>query len=310
MKPTQPVLLFILGAIFWSVNVNVVAGTTLTVTAQANIFGAGHFPPMDTPNPSGGSGGTPPVVFAFPAHQFRALTFTNVAGTVKLGNPTDTNGPDGGNFGYKVASFNGIAGIDAPVLGYLTGVFLDSNEPTDPPPAALNFSVIGRNFATLSPQIGQVFFIGDGLTGTGAGKVQEFIVPTNATRLFLGLADARYYGGGPGYYHDNTGYFSVTVEALTDSGLTNPAAEGGLATVAAQTSTPATTATYTSSSDPIVLPKNDAFGYALPNGVKLSRDIETSPDLIHWAPLTNMSLYFRDWDSTNYARRFYRFGKQ
>jgi hypothetical protein len=186
--------LLIVAALVGFIPVRAGAGTSLTISVQANIFGAGHLPPMDTPNPSGGSGGVPPVVFAFPPHQFRALTFTNVTGSVKLGNPCAPNGPDCGNFGYKIASYNGIAGIDAPVLGYLTGVFLDSNEPTDPPPAALNFSVIGTNFKTFSPQIGQVFFIGDGLTDQGA--VQQFIVPPTATRLFLGLADSGYYSGG------------------------------------------------------------------------------------------------------------------
>jgi hypothetical protein len=34
-----------------------------------------------------------------------------------------------------------------------------------------------------------VFFIGDGLTGTGIGNVQEFTIPTGATRLFLGPMD-------------------------------------------------------------------------------------------------------------------------
>ena len=167
MRLSRLTLLSAIGAFAAVAPICAVAGTTLTVSAQANIFGAGHLPPMDTPNPSGGSGGVPPVVFAFPAHSFRALTFTNVTGTVKMGNPTAPSGPDGGNFGYRIASFNGIAGIEAPVIGYLTGVFFDSNEPTDPPPAELSFSHIGRNFATLSPHVGQVFFIGDGLTDSG-----------------------------------------------------------------------------------------------------------------------------------------------
>lgn len=281
------------------------AGTTLTVSAQANIFGAGHLPPLDTPNPSGGSGGIPPVVFAFPEHQFRALTFTNVTGIVKLGNPTNTNGPDGGNFGYKIASFNGIAGIDAPVLGYLAGVFLDSNEPMDPPPTTLDFSTIGMNFTTLAPQIGQVFFIGDGLNDTG--RVQEFVVPPTAIRLFLGLADSRFYGGGPGYYHDNTGSFTVTVEALSNNGLADFLAAEIKAAAFTQATTTTPSMTYFASTNPISLQRDSAFGYALPDGLKLSQSIEASSDLIHWATITNVALYFRDFDSTNFSQRFYRF---
>jgi len=57
------------------------------------------------------------------------------------------------------------------------GVFLG---PTNPggmsPPATLDFSTQqSRDFAQLSPQINQVFFIGDGRRDNGA--VQRFVVP-------------------------------------------------------------------------------------------------------------------------------------
>jgi hypothetical protein len=54
----------------------------------------------------------------------------------------------------------------------------------------------------------QPFFIGDGLTGTGTGAVQDFIVPSGATRLFLGTMDA--FG-----WFDNSGQFTVTVNGAT-----------------------------------------------------------------------------------------------
>ena len=82
------------------------------------------------------------------------------------------------------------------------------------------------NFA---PLIGQVFFIGDGLTGTdaanvGSGSTQTFQVPTTATRLFLGFADAfnnfsTSGGGSPGAYGDNFGSLSVNINT---SGLITP----------------------------------------------------------------------------------------
>ena len=68
MKQPRQLSFFAIGAII-CFTVRVGAQTTLTVSAQANIFGAGHLAPLDTPNPSGGSGGIPPVVFAFPAHR-------------------------------------------------------------------------------------------------------------------------------------------------------------------------------------------------------------------------------------------------
>jgi hypothetical protein len=67
------------------------------------------------------------------------------------------------------------------------------------------------SFAQLAPQLNQIFFIGDGLTGSGLGNIQRFLVPNQATRLFLGFADgASVQGfppipGLPAYYNDNTG---------------------------------------------------------------------------------------------------------
>jgi hypothetical protein len=55
------------------------------------------------------------------------------------------------------------------------------------------------------------------------------------------------------------------------------------------------------------LPVDPSFGYRLPDDVGLTHQIEASTNLVEWAPLTNAFYYFRDQDSTNYSRRFYRF---
>jgi hypothetical protein len=64
-------------------------------------------------------------------------------------------------------------------------------------------------------------------------------------------------------------------------------------------------ATHTSPATP--LPVDPSFGYGLPGEVGLTHQIEASTDLVHWTPVTNVSLYFRDPESTNYDHRFYRF---
>ncbi|CCI18634.1 conserved hypothetical protein [Microcystis aeruginosa PCC 9807] len=131
-----------------------------------------------------------------------------VSNTPFLPPPTAT--PDGGSFfSHLPGSENGISDITAP-LNSLVGVFLDNSQPDlTPAPAALDFSSIGLNFSSLAPQVKQVFFIGDGLTGTNSGAVQNFIVPTGATRLFLGTMDIF-------EWNNNTGSFSVTVQAVPE----------------------------------------------------------------------------------------------
>jgi hypothetical protein len=149
------------------------------------------------------------------------LTFSRVTGSVTLWCCGD-NGPDGGPFysSTNLLSWNGVSGaIHSAKTMFLAGVFLDGTEPVDPAPARLDFSLggLGENFVSLSPQLNQTFFIGDGLTGTGTGTLQQFLVPTTATRLFLGFLDAfdGTISGLPGYYGDNSG--SLTVDLAITS---------------------------------------------------------------------------------------------
>ena len=68
---------------------------------------------------------------------------------------------------------------------------------------------LGSNFGSLSPEIGQSFFVGNGWTD--GGMLQDFVVPTGATRVFFGFADAGYFTGEPGTYADNDGAFAADV---------------------------------------------------------------------------------------------------
>ena len=143
------------------------------------------------------------------------LTFS-VTGSVSFAGGAPTDPPDGGGFFGGTASNNGIAGMNAPVDA-LVGVFLDSTQPSlSAAPASLDFSAAGGlTFATLSPGLKQVFFIGDGLTGNGSGSVQQFTIPTGTTRLFLGTVD------GFGWFN-NSGSFSVSVTGDGPSGVPEP----------------------------------------------------------------------------------------
>jgi gliding motility-associated-like protein len=100
---------------------------------------------------------------------------------------------------------------------FLCGVFLGKNVPNSPPPS-LVFSD-NTDFESLDPELGQVFFIGDGLTRTGEGVLQKFEVPAGATRLFLGLADALDSNQEAGYYANNTGQFQASVVPVPDFGI-------------------------------------------------------------------------------------------
>ena len=189
---------------------------TLVVNSTANIFGAGHSTP---PAPGGGSAGTLPPSFTFSPGPYQVLTFSSVSGNVRL-TPEAKPNPDGYFLiaSTNISSLGGISGIRHDLAGFLVGVFLSPTETVNPAPPILDFrsSALGTSFGILSPGIGQTFFIGDGLTGTGSGSVQQFMVPATATRLFLGLADAYDYTGAPGQYQDNSGSFSATFDMVPE----------------------------------------------------------------------------------------------
>ena len=138
---------------------------------------------------------------------FLTFSASGSASHVKTTNPNQT--PDGiiGN-ANTMPSFQGIniQGADQVFLDGLAGVFVGPGIPSGPLPAQLS----GTSFSSISPGLDQIFFIGDGLTGTGTGDTQEFFVPTGATRLFLGIVD-------DGGFFDNSGLITVdiTQNALT-----------------------------------------------------------------------------------------------
>ena len=136
----------------------------------------------------------------------QVLTFS-ATGWADYGGDCQGTSPDAGNCGTgNSAAANGMSDITAP-WNSLIGVFLGDDQPDGFfPPTGLDFTD-NTNFTSLSPDLRQVFFIGDGLTGTGNGSVQQFIVPTGATRLFLGSLD----GGG---WYNNGGSFDVTVSSV------------------------------------------------------------------------------------------------
>ncbi|MEO1056783.1 MAG: FG-GAP-like repeat-containing protein, partial [Actinomycetota bacterium] len=130
-----------------------------------------------------------------------ALTF-NVSGNA--GTDVATVGPEGAGDAF-FATQNGLAGLRSQFAS-LVGVFVSDDVPSggSPPPADLDFrsSALGVDFANLSPELRQPFFIGDGLTTDG--DVQEFIVPVGATRLFLGVMDDDAWATNPGTGFDVT----------------------------------------------------------------------------------------------------------
>ena len=119
-------------------------------------------------------------------------------------------GPDGNPGDSVLYEFGGLSGYLGPE-GALTGVFLDASIPTAPFPPTLDFTAsgLGTDFTSLSPDLGQIFYIGNGQTSGGA--FQEFIAPVGTTRLVLGIPDGFGFDGLPGAYDDNDGAYRIRV---------------------------------------------------------------------------------------------------
>ena len=206
----------------------VLAGSVKAQDLQGILFVSANMDIYRAAGYNDGSNGVPPFAYSFPARPGQVLVFSQIIGiwTCADGNPAALPyGPDGtGNIitdnpCYPRASINNAVG---PFSGYeatdftgaLVGVFLEDSLPGSAPPPPLRFYFkdssqggIPTDFKILSPLIGQVFFIGDGLTRSGAGSIQAFRVPATATHLYLGYVDSCSSTGKtpPGCYTDNGG---------------------------------------------------------------------------------------------------------
>lgn len=179
---------------------------SVVVPARANIFGAGRATP---PAPGGGGGGVLPALVRLTSGTL-TVSFPKIAGRVNPISWQDNwNGAEGDGKGpTNVKSFDGISGIVHRRNGmFLVGVFLTATTPAGPAPPRLDFTRRDR-FAQLAPRLGQTFFVGD-------GKARAYRVPSGATRLFLGFADAYLYVGAPGWYDNNAGRVVATVRTRT-----------------------------------------------------------------------------------------------
>jgi hypothetical protein len=184
-----------------------------TVPATANIYSAGLSSPVD---PGGDGAGTLPIYNPVSSDQsaFQFSASGSITENTWIG---VYHGPDGGTIcGLTVYAYGGLSGFMTDLTLPLAGVFLSDPPPQDPAPPTLDFRSqgLGLDFLTLSPLIGQVFFIGDGQTS--GGTTQTFNVPAGATRLYLGCPDAPYGEGLPGAYDDNAGTLDVAVIAVPE----------------------------------------------------------------------------------------------
>ena len=201
----------------------IVSIITLLLTVQAGVAAAAQVivPGNANPNLAGRADGyaccegdsapqqAPTLVTGLDFTAGDVLRFEASGQVTYGGGPTTGNNPDGdsalnmNNFGDGISAPQGVR------ANALLGVFLGDDSPTGAvTPASLSFES-GLDFASVAPEIGQIFFIGDGLTsdtnaGLFDGEPQAFNVPAGATRLFLGTCD------GTGWYN-NSGSFTVDI---------------------------------------------------------------------------------------------------
>ena len=206
-----------------------ITSPSLAQTSFTNVLGTSDlFRAGGNGSPIGGGGiGTLPTVIALNAGVGRTATFAAsglwscCSDVINAG-----NGPEGGLFAggtTNVNAFNRIAGLQGPRTMFLSGLFLGAALPGSAPAGR---SYVAADYTATSFSgilLGQTFFIGDGLTGTGIGAIQTFAVPDFAQFLYLGVVDAFQFTGDAGFYDDNPGSVDVTYSIKASSTVPEPA---------------------------------------------------------------------------------------
>lgn len=113
----------------------------------------------------------------------------NISGQISHGGSpaTDADGKQDDIKFHQKNAFLGKSNIRAP-LNSMVGVFLTNDIPSGTPPTMDFQSPASRDYVTISPAVGQIFFIGDGKRSNG--ELQEVVVPAGAKRVFIGIMDA------------------------------------------------------------------------------------------------------------------------
>lgn len=173
----------------------------------------------------------------------------SASGSVNHGAPLPFFPPDGeGLISHYLGAENGIADIAAPFTS-LIGVFLGPNQPDqNPAPSPLDFgTAVARDYLVLTPALKQPFFIGNGLTSSGASK--QVIAPVGATRLLLGVMDEYRWA-------DNEGTFTVQLAKVGSASpvrlVLHPSLSPTDADAAANPAKPSQSAAATSINAPVI----------------------------------------------------------
>ena len=187
------------------------AFAAVEASAQTTVTPA---PNMDIHRAGGNttSAGTDPVERPLVWEPGDVVRFTSVNGSTDCDAEAEVcslTGPDG-NLG---------ADVTAPAVGALSGIVYRGNNSLplmgvflgDALPAVAPASLDFRNvedFERVDPELGQVFWIGDGRTGTVVGTTQQFGIPEGATRIALGFYDPA--------HGDNSGGLLATFEVVPE----------------------------------------------------------------------------------------------
>lgn len=193
-----------LSFVFFVLPAVVNAGVLVSVSGKASPYLAGM--PNGSALPFGDTApAQSPVLVSGIGIFGGALLQFDATGSVSYNN-SSFSGPDG-SFVFSRGSANGISGYTV-TANALLGVFLGSARPDlSAAPNSMDFSTdASRLYQTLTPELRQVFFIGDGI---GAGGVRQTVIaPAGASRLFLGTADGS-------EWNNNGGSFAVTVSSAS-----------------------------------------------------------------------------------------------
>lgn len=191
---------FFLAGILSAIIAEPCEATIVTIAATANPFLAD---PANAPDQTSSTlDGTGPAAVNLSGFTGNALNILALGRTSDTASGSLAISPDGGS-AISGNSQGGISGFTSLPSEALIGVFLGSTIGPAPNPV-----VIQTDAAVTSPQLGQIFFIGDGLTGTGSGTPQDFQIPSGATSLYLANADAS-------TWKDDVGSFkAIVISAL------------------------------------------------------------------------------------------------